>query len=145
MIIHCFISLKVITMKNIIGFKSRFLTGAAILFAILMISNSCNKSSYNSMTGMTGGNGGTGAGPGANEVFIQGMAFNPSTIKVAAGTTVKWTNKDAIGHTVTSGTNLFNSGTIATGGTFSFTFTTAGSYPYYCSIHPTMTATVTVN
>lgn len=98
------------------------------------------------MTGLgnTGGTGGT-SGPGVNEVFIQGMAFNPSTITVAAGTTITWTNKDAIAHTVTSLTNLFNSGNIGTGGTYSFTFTTAGSYSYYCAIHPTMTASVTVN
>lgn len=132
-------------MKNINGFKNRFLIGAAILFAIVMISNSCSKSSYNNMTGMTGGTGGTGAGPGANEVFIQGMAFSPSSLTVTAGTTVTWTNKDAIGHTVTSNTNLFKSGTLSNGGTFSFTFATAGTYSYFCSIHPSMVGTITVN
>ena len=79
------------------------------------------------MTGMTGGTGGSG-GPGLNEVFIQGMAFNPSTITVAAGTTITWTNKDGFAHTVTSDTNLFNSGNIGSNGTFSFTFATAGSH-----------------
>jgi len=116
------------------------------LIAILMISSSCNKSSYNTMTGITSNPGTTGtAGPGTNEVFIQGMAFNPSTITVAAGTTVTWTNKDAIAHTVTSKTKLFDSGSIASNGTFSYTFATAGTFSYYCSIHPSMIATVTVN
>ena len=134
-------------MKKLIVSKGRFLTVITFLFAILMISNSCNKSSYNSMMGITGGPGGTGGSgaPGANEVFIQGMAFYPSTITVAAGTTITWTNKDAAAHTVTSTTNVFNSGSLGTNKTFSFTFATAGTYPYYCTFHPTMTASVTVN
>jgi plastocyanin len=131
-------------MKKSVGLKSRLLIGTTLLFAILLISNSCSKSSYNNMTGMTGGPGGSG-GPGLNEVFIQGMAFNPSTITVAAGTTITWTNKDGYAHTVTSDTNLFNSGDIGSGGTFSFTFATAGTYPYHCSIHSSMTAKVVAN
>jgi plastocyanin len=131
-------------MKKLTDSK-KILTFITALFAIILISSSCNKSTYGDMTG-TGGSGGTGGagGPGANEVFIQGMAFSPSSITVSAGTTVTWTNKDAIAHTVTSLTNLFNSGNLNSGGTFSYTFATAGSYSYYCSIHPTMTATVTV-
>ena len=131
-------------MKKSIGSKSKLLIGTTLLFAILLISNSCSKSSYNNMTGMTGGPGGSG-GPGLNEVFIQGMAFNPSTITVAAGTTITWTNKDGYAHTVTSDTNLFNSGNIGSNGIFSFTFATAGTYPYHCSIHTSMTAKVVVN
>src|SRR5450759_2913612 len=133
-------------MKNLSGSKIRILASIAMLFSILVVSNSCNKSSaYN--TPSTGGTGGTGgsAGPGANEVFIQGMAFNPSSITVAAGTTITWTNKDAVTHTVTSKTNAFDSGSLSTGSTFSFTFATAGTYSYYCKVHPSMVATVTVN
>ena len=126
--------------------KTRLLTAVTILSVVLMVSISCNKSTaYNNpTTGTTGGTGGTG-GPGPNEVFIQGMAFNPSSISVTAGTTIKWTNKDGVAHTVTSNTNLFNSGSIASGGTFTFTFSTAGTYSYFCSIHPSMVASVTVN
>ena len=133
-------------MKKINGSKIQVLSGAILLFAVLLISNSCNKSTaYNTPSiGGTGGTGGTG-GPGANEVFIQGMAFNPATISVAAGTTITWTNKDAIAHTVTSSTNLFNSGSLSTGKTFTFTFASAGTFSYYCSIHPSMVASVTVN
>jgi plastocyanin len=132
-------------MKNSIISKSRIITGITLLFALLMFSNSCSKSSpYNPAgTGNTGTGGTTG--PGANEVFIQGMAFNPKLISVIAGTTITWTNKDAIAHTVTSSTGLFNSGSIGANATFSFTFATAGSYSYYCAIHPSMTASVTVN
>lgn len=116
----------------------------ALLFAILSISNSCTKSSMADMTG-TGGDPGGSKGPGTNEVFIQDMAFNPSTITVAAGTTIKWTNKDLVAHTVTSDTGQFESGSLTTGSTFSFTFTTAGTFPYHCTPHPSMTATVVVN
>jgi plastocyanin len=73
------------------------------------------------------------------------MAFNPKLISVTAGTTITWTNKDAIAHTVTSSTALFNSGSIGANATFSFKFATAGSFSYYCAIHPSMTASVTVN
>lgn len=95
------------------------------------------------MTGTTGGKGGTG-GQGMNEVLIQGMAFSPSTITVSTNSTVTWTNKDAIGHTVTSDSGLFDSGTVATNGTFSHTFATAGTFTYHCKIHPTMTGSVVV-
>jgi len=83
--------------------------------------------------------------PGANEVFIDGMAFNPGTITVSENTTITWTNKDPVDHTVTSDNGLFDSGNISSGGTYSHLFTTAGSYPYYCTIHPSMTGTVVVN
>jgi plastocyanin len=132
-------------MKNLNGSKIRILASVAILSVIIMVSNSCNKSTaYNTPTGGTGGTGGAG-GPGANEVFIEGMAFNPATITVTAGTTITWTNKDAVAHTVTSKPALFNSGSIATNGTYSYTFATAGTFSYYCAIHPTMTASVKVN
>jgi plastocyanin len=131
-------------MKTLIGSKSRIIIGISLLFAILNLSNSCTKSTMADMTGTGGDNGGS-KGPGTNEVFIQDMAFNPATITVAVNTTIKWTNKDAVAHTVTSDNGLFDSGTLVTGGTFSFTFTTAGTYPYHCTPHPAMTATVLVN
>jgi len=136
-------------MKKLSGSRSRFLIITTFLFAILIISDSCNKSSYNSMTGMTGGTGGTGGGgsgsPGLNEVFIQNLSFNPSTIMVSTNTTITWTNKDAIDHTVTSNTGLFNSGNIGPNGTYSYTFATAGTYSYHCQIHSGMTASVSVS
>ena len=110
-------------MKNSIHSKSRFLIGIGFLIAIISLSVSCSKSSMANMTG-TGGNGyNTGSStPGANEVFIQGMAFSPSTITVTAGTTITWTNKDAVTHNVTSNPALFSSGSMGDGATYSFTF-----------------------
>jgi plastocyanin len=136
-------------MKKLSGSTGRFLIITTFLFAILLISDSCNKSSYNSMTGMTGGTYGTGGGgsgtPGLNQVFIQNMSFNPSTIMVSTGTTITWTNKDAIDHTVTSDTGLFTSAYIGPNGTYSYTFMTAGTYSYHCQIHSGMTASVSVS
>jgi plastocyanin len=127
-------------MNNFIGSKSRLLIGITILLVLLSISDSCTKSSNTPSGGSPGG-----SSPGANEVWIQGMAFNPTTRSVAAGTTITWTNKDAIAHTVTSDINLFDSGSIAANGTYSQTFATAGTFTYHCSIHTTMTASVIVN
>jgi plastocyanin len=130
-------------MKTLIGSRSRILTGYAFLFSILSISNSCTKSSMDNMYGI-GGNTGSKGSPGTNEVWIQGMAFTPSSITVKEGTTITWTNKDAISHTVTSDDNLFDSGSLGNGKTFTYTFTTTGTYQYHCSIHPSMTAKVIV-
>jgi plastocyanin len=122
--------------------KSRLFLGITFLASILIISGSCTKTS--NMYG-TGGGGGSKGGPGINEVWIQGMAFTPATITVAAGTTITWTNQDAVSHTVTSNTNVFNSGSLGSSGIWSYTFNTSGNYPYYCAVHPSMKGTVVVN
>jgi plastocyanin len=129
-------------MKNSFGSISRLLIGATVLLTLLSISNSCTKSSTTDPYASTGSKGVTT--PGANEVWMQGMAFNPSTITVTTGTTITWTNKDAIGHSVTSDAGVFDSGIINTNGTFTYTFNTAGTFPYHCKIDPTMTASVIV-
>jgi len=82
---------------------------------------------------------------GANEVWIESFAFNPVTITVTTNTTVIWTNKDGTAHTVTSNTGDFDSGNMATNGTYSHTFTTAGTFPYHCTYHPDMLGSVIVN
>ena len=80
------------------------------------------------------------------EVKIDNFSFGPATLTVSAGTTVTWTNRDDIPHTVTSSDEprLFKSKVLDTDDKFSFTFTKAGTYPYFCSIHPKMTAKVIV-
>jgi plastocyanin len=57
---------------------------------------------------------------------------------------VTWTNRDDIPHTVASTTKAFKSPALDTDDSYSFTFTTAGSYEYFCSLHPHMTGTVVV-
>jgi plastocyanin len=89
------------------------------------------------------------AAPADNTVTMRLIAFRPDKLTVTAGTTVTWSQKDAGVHTVTSGTVLqggggvteqpdgkFASEQIATGDTFTFKFDEAGTYPYFCEIHP---------
>jgi plastocyanin len=77
-------------------------------------------------------------------VEIKDFAFSPATLEVAVGTTVTWTNKDSVSHTIVSQTNIFQSGTMSEGDTFSYTFKDKGSFDYHCGIHPSMKGTVTV-
>ena len=102
------------------------------MLIVAAIFSSCSKSSDKT----------TSTGPDA--VTIQSFAFSPSTITVSVNTTITWTNKDAASHTVTSTTGVFDSGLISTNGTYSHTFNTAGTFPYICTVHPNMTATVVV-
>jgi plastocyanin len=69
-------------------------------------------------------------------------AYNPAELTVDVGSTVTWTNTDVVSHTSTSDASGWNSGTIAPGGQFSFTFPTAGTFSYHCAIHPGMVGTV---
>ena len=78
------------------------------------------------------------------EVKIDNFSFGPQEITVAAGTTVTWTNRDDIPHTVVSSDGVFKSKVRDTDEKFSYTFTKAGTYPYYCSIHPKMTGKIVV-
>jgi plastocyanin len=110
---------------------SRILIPIEILVISLLLG--CSKSSSSS-----------GTGPGPDEVFIQGMAFNPATLTVPINTTVTWTNKDGVTHNATSTTSAFSSGSLTNGKTYSFTFTTAGTFNYTCTIHPYMTGKVVV-
>ena len=78
------------------------------------------------------------------EVTIDNFSFGPETLKVSVGTTVTWTNRDDIPHTVVSTDGVFKSKVRDTDEKFSFTFTKAGTYPYFCSVHPKMTGKVVV-
>jgi plastocyanin len=128
-------------MKTITKFPVRSYFLIAVQVMTIFMLTACTKS--NDMTG-SGNQNPPPSTKGANEVFIVGMSFSPETLTVPVNTTVKWTNKDGIAHTVTSTTALFNSGSIGNGGTFTYTFTTAGTYSYYCAIHPTMVGEVVV-
>jgi plastocyanin len=78
-------------------------------------------------------------------VKIAQLAFSPASVTVPVGGTVTWTNSDTVDHTVTSmGKGPLGSATLKTGGTYSSTFTTAGTYMYYCAIHPDMMGMVVV-
>jgi plastocyanin len=78
------------------------------------------------------------------EVKIDNFSFGPATLTVPAGTTVTWTNRDDIPHTVVSDDKVFRSKVLDTDEKFSYTFTKPGTYGYFCSIHPKMTGKVVV-
>jgi len=82
--------------------------------------------------------------PSPIQVNIQNFAFAPNTILIPVGTTVRWTNKDPVNHTVTSSTGLFDSGILGPGQSFEFRFDTPGTYSYTCTLHPGMAGTVIV-
>ena len=79
------------------------------------------------------------------EVKIDNFTFGPPSVKIAAGTTVTWTNRDDVPHTVVSDDKkTFRSKALDTDEQFSFTFTKPGKYSYFCSVHPKMTGEITV-
>jgi amicyanin len=81
------------------------------------------------------------AGP---QVAVDNFSFTPAATTIAVGTTVTWTNHDDIPHNVVSPELKFKSPVLDTDQTFSHRFDTAGTYQYYCSIHPRMTGQVVV-
>jgi plastocyanin len=83
--------------------------------------------------------------PAANaDIKIDNFSFGPQTITVPVGATVTWTNRDDIPHTSVSTAGVFKSKVMDTDERFSYRFTKAGTYPYYCTIHPKMTGQVVV-
>ena len=76
-------------------------------------------------------------------VTIDNFTFAPAQLTVKVGTTVTWTNHDDIPHTIVSA-GKFRSKTLDTDNSFSFTFTAAGDYTYFCSLHPHMTGMIKV-
>jgi plastocyanin len=82
--------------------------------------------------------------PETMNVKIDNFTFGPAERTVTVGTTITWTNRDDIPHTVVSTDKVFKSRVMDTDESFSFTFSTPGTFPYFCSIHPKMTGTVVV-
>ena len=82
--------------------------------------------------------------PTTHNVSIQGFSFSQKSINVKKGDTVVWTNKDSAPHTVTGGNGGPASGALNDGGTYLFTFNSAGTFDYHCAIHPSMTGSVVV-
>ena len=77
-------------------------------------------------------------------VSIHNFTFTPQTLTVEAGTTVTWNNKDDIPHGIAADKNAFPKKALDTDDKFAFTFTTPGTYKYFCYVHPFMTGTVVV-
>jgi len=81
-----------------------------------------------------------------NTIIIKDMAFTPDTITVPAGAIVRWVNKDSVTHSVvfSKDSKINPSGVLRNGEGFSVRFYDAGTFPYYCGLHPEMTGTVIV-
>jgi len=112
----------------------------AILGAVLMVGLE--------ITGTNGTNSSVNAQEKSStvEVKIDNFTFGPTTLTVPVGTTVTWTNRDDIPHTVvsTDDPKTFKSKVLDTDEKFSFTFNKAGTFSYFCSMHPKMTGKVIV-
>jgi plastocyanin len=79
-----------------------------------------------------------------SEVRVDNFTFGPDTLTVAVNTTVTWVNKDDIPHVIASNDGLFKSKALDTDQKYSYIFTKAGTYPYYCAIHPKMVGKIIV-
>ena len=113
----------------------RSLLALIFVSALLFLVQGCSKSS----------NPTSSPPPSGNSVSIVDNAFNPASLTVDSGVTVTWRNNGATTHTVTSDSaGLFNSGTIASGGTYSHAFNTKGTFGYHCTIHVGMAGSITV-
>lgn len=78
------------------------------------------------------------------QINIQDFSFQPVSLNVPLGATVTWTNKDEEPHTVYSTDDVFKSKALDSDEAFSFTFKKAGTYKYFCSVHPKMVGTIVV-
>ena len=87
----------------------------------------------------------TAAKAGGSAISIDNFTFTPPTLTVKAGTRVTWTNRDDIPHGIAAQNNAFTrSNALDTDDSYSFTFTTPGTYQYFCYVHPHMTGTIVV-
>jgi plastocyanin len=117
----------------------------AIAAAILSFSFGCGSSSTSPSNPPTiGGGNGSPVSIVAGASVRTTTAYSPNPISISTGGSVTWMNNDSTVHTSTSDSGAWDSGTIAPGGSFTRTFSTAGTFNYHCSIHPNMVATVTV-
>jgi plastocyanin len=110
------------------------------LAAVVLVGCAASTSSSGSTGGSSGG--ATSAAPKTATVEIKEFSFQPATVEIAVGGTVTWSNADAATHTVKG--SGWVSGDLAQGASYSNTFATAGTFPYSCGIHPTMTGEVVV-
>lgn len=109
--------------------------------------SSSTQSSTSPASTSTGSSSTTTTAPASSAVQISGFAFQPKQVSIAVGQAVTWTQQDSAPHTVSSDAGApvaFDSGNLAKGQQFTFTFTTAGTYGYHCKLHSSMTGTVTV-
>lgn len=109
----------------------------AVVITALVLVAGCGGGGTTSTSGRT-------APSGAAQITMKNIAFTPADVTVKVGQTVTWTNEDSAQHDVVANDGTFKSDLLSKGQSFSFTFTKAGSFAFYCSIHPQMKGTITV-
>lgn len=122
-----------------------FVIGLAITVVLsFVVASGCGSTGGGTTTTLAGG-GSTGTTiASAGQVTMKNLAFNPATVTIKVGESVTWTNQDSMTHTVVADKGEFKSGDLGAGASFTFKFDKAGTYSYHCSIHPSMTGTITV-
>ena len=116
----------------------------ALLAALLLTFGILAGCGGSSTSATTSGGGKAGAASNAVQVIMANRSYDPQQVTVKVGDTVTWVNQDTPKHDVVADNGEFKSNLFDKGGTFSFTFTKTGTYPYHCSIHPGMVGTVVV-
>jgi len=125
--------------RGIIGIIVAIVVISAIVVVMMSYNNGTGKNSSTSSSSTSAVT--------TNTVDIQSYAFSPFAITVKVGTKVTWTNKDSVTHTITSDSgsaDVFDSGNVDQSGTYSHTFSGAGTFTYHCAVHPSMTGKVVV-
>jgi len=97
-----------------------------------------------SVTALGAGSAQESASAADNQVTVDNFSFTPATLTVPSGAIVTWTNRDDVPHTIVHTDRKFKSKLLDTDESFSYTFTEPGTYVYFCSLHPRMTATIVV-
>lgn len=120
----------------------RYFAGVLAVAAFLLVLTvaGCGASSSTP----SGGSSSSGTAPSAVQVVLQNITIQPADVTVAVGGTVTWVNQDTVTHNLTDDAGTWSSGPLAPGKSFSHTFATAGTFPYHCIIHPSMTGQIIV-
>jgi len=113
----------------------------ALPFLLLALCSACGS---NSSTSPSPSGSGLAVSIPSGSSTLTTTAYAPNPVNVAVGGAVTWTNRDNTTHTSTADGGAWNSGAIAPGGSFTMTFSTAGTFPYHCTLHPNMVGTVNV-
>jgi plastocyanin len=136
-------------MRRVVWHMPRSLSVTMVVAAMAVAAAGCGSSGGSGSTASTAASTGasTAAASGGGEVDIkmQNIQFDPKSVTVKVGQKVKWVNDDSVDHNVTSQSGAsFKSSNFGNGGSFTFTPEKAGTIKYVCTIHPGMTATLTV-
>jgi len=131
--------------KNLVIIGVVVVVVAAVVWLFATNKSNNNQSATNGSTSSSNSSSDNKA-VATTSVAIADMAYSPATITVKKGATVTWKNQDAVAHTVTADDSSLSmdSGSVAQGGTFKFTFSQAGTFKYHCTFHSNMHGTVIV-